>query len=212
MPENCQRKKRNRRQKQVEQERRIKRMSVFGLRIETRDDFEESACEDFQNIRREIKDKSQSYRIGPAPVFDLHNKSTKHHTETAPGSLDSDIDESMIDENLSPKYNEVLPSESEGSITTKQGKKLSKAGCRGLLLYFAKLGRSEGDEKIDLEFVDSLLRGGKVYIILKFPACNFNLKRLLRRCFPVIFVIFLRAPFLLKISSRLLLTQSNLKF
>ena len=173
MPERFQRKKRNRRQKQVEQERRIKRMSVFGLRIETRDDFEESTCEDFQNIRREIKDKSQSYRIGPAPVFDFHNKSTKYHTETAPGSLDSDIDESMIDEKLSPKYGEGLPSESEESMTAQQGKKLSKAGCRGLLLYFAKLGRSEGDENIDLEFVDSLLRGGKVTFFLKFLVCSF---------------------------------------
>ncbi|XP_065663254.1 uncharacterized protein LOC100208925 isoform X1 [Hydra vulgaris] len=87
--------------------------------------------------RREIKDKTASYRIGPAPVNDSI-LSTKTEA-SSPGSLDSDMDDIEFDET---------------------NNSLSKAGCKGLLMYFSKLGHSTEDSSIDIDFVESLLRGG----------------------------------------------------
>ena len=137
--------KKTKKQRNNEEKARIKRMSMFGLRIETRDEFDENNYDDFQNVRREIRDKSNSYRIGPAPVADNVAKQ-KFHLPSSPGRLDSDLDD--IDD-FYPELN-LLNS--------------SKAGCRGLIMYFAKIGHPDGDEHIDLEFVDSLLRGGELFI------------------------------------------------
>ena len=87
--------------------------------------------------RREIKDKTASYRVGPAPVSDSI-LSTKTEA-SSPGSLDSDMDDIEFDET---------------------NNSLSKAGCKGLLMYFSKLGHSSEDSSIDIDFVESLLKGG----------------------------------------------------
>lgn len=118
-------------------------MSMFGLRIETRDGFDANNYDDFKTTRREVKDKSQSYRVGPAPVED-GTSMPKRFCNMAPGSLDPELDEADIIQRL----------------TEKEFSSSSKAGCRGLIMYFAKLGHSEEDDRVDLEFVDSLLRGG----------------------------------------------------
>lgn len=143
MAEKTRHRKKNRR-KQNEEHDRIKRMSMFGLRIETRDDYDENNYDDFKNVRREIKDKSHTYRIGPAPVTDYQIK-PNHHVANTPGSLDSDLDSLDLDTHFSSDLLNL---------------NASRAGCRGLIMYFAKLGNFEGDDNIDLEFVDSLLRGG----------------------------------------------------
>lgn len=143
MAEKTRHRKKNRR-KQNEEHDRIKRMSMFGLRIETRDDYDENNYDDFKNVRREIKDKSHTYRIGPAPVTDYQIK-PNHHVANTPGSLDSDLDSLDLDTHVSSDLLNL---------------NASRAGCRGLIMYFAKLGNFEGDDNIDLEFVDSLLRGG----------------------------------------------------
>ena len=157
---------------------RIKRMSMFGLRIETRDAFDENDYEDFQNTRREIKDKTQSYRVGPAPIADYQAK-PKFHLVSSPGRLDSDLDE-MEDETFSMS-----------NLKTVNG---SRAGCRGLIMYFSKIGHADGDQNIDLEFVDSLLRGGKPFFkLVKYLVvhCGFN-------CYQIIASYFFGSRFVSK--------------
>ena len=87
--------------------------------------------------RRELKNKSTSYRIGPSPINDatISNKTEM----SSPGCLDSDMEDIEF-----------------GNFDSK----ISKAGCRGLLTYFSKLGHSTEDNTIDLDFVESLLRSG----------------------------------------------------
>ena len=155
---------------QPQQGQNSRRMSMFGLRIETRDEYDAENYHDFKNIRREIKDKTHTYRIGPAPITDFQTK-PKHYVISSPGSLDSDLDEGGVDAfggKVSGSNDPPYPTTKETTIGTldqqqqkQQPTHLSKAGCRSLISYFAKLGRHEGDEFIDLEFVDSLLRAGK---------------------------------------------------
>lgn len=142
MAEKMRHRRANAKKKKNNEEDRIKRMSMFGLRIETREDFDGDNYDDFKNIRREIKDRSQCYRVGPAPVEDRQSKKTRFRGE-APGSIDSDLDESEIQQRIGEEF---LDS--------------SRSGCLGLIMYFSKLGHSDEDESIDLKFVDSLLRGG----------------------------------------------------
>ena len=87
--------------------------------------------------RREIKDKTSMLRAGPAPITDTILKSNKTES-TSPGSLDSDMEDLEFDDI----------------------EHVSKAGCKGLLMYFSKLGKSREDSSIDIDFVESLLRGG----------------------------------------------------
>ncbi|XP_012558139.2 uncharacterized protein LOC100201978 isoform X1 [Hydra vulgaris] len=87
--------------------------------------------------RKEPVNKTTSHRIGPSPIKDA-SISTKTEVST-PGCLDSDLED--IDfRNFDSK--------------------ISKAGCKGLLTYFSKLGHSSEDSAIDLDFVESLLGSG----------------------------------------------------
>ena len=84
--------------------------------------------------RREIKDKSSTLRIGPAPVTDSVIKSKKTES-TSPGSLDSDMED----------------------IEFTDGEQISKAGCKALLMYFSKLGKTTEDQCMDLDLEVGIL-------------------------------------------------------
>ncbi len=86
-------------------------------------------------------------RKGPAPLQDLA-LTGQSNVALYPGMLD--------DRNLEDPTSVKLTGEDDFASDLQ----VSRAGSIGLLTYFAKLANSPEDETIDVEFVESLLRGG----------------------------------------------------
>ena len=112
--------------------------------------------------RRAEKQKNNIYRNGPAPIeeSDIIRKSINKATY---GTLDSDLEDLEFEEERSKgssNHNSSISISSRKRVTTdSKGNKL--ASCRALIIYFSKLAKTKDDEeKIDLNFVDSLLQNG----------------------------------------------------
>ena len=106
--------------------------------ITTFPDSESTRQFDFR--KRSSKDQNV-FRKGPAPL-ESAVKSDQLGASTYPGALD----DNLAAETKQLSYDETTEA--------------STAGSRGLLIYFAKLASSPEDELIDVDFIDSLLRGG----------------------------------------------------
>ena len=122
----------------------------------------------FCNDRRVEKQKNNIHRNGPAPIeeADIIRKSINKATY---GTLDSDLEDLDFEEE---RCKSTISDSCDGLIkkkvlqynrvrVTTDSKGNSLASCRALIIYFAKLAKTKDEEeRIDLNFVDSLLQNG----------------------------------------------------
>ena len=102
---------------------------------------------DYVCVRRRSKHKADSHRKGPAPLDDRGITKKTSNFFYSYGTLDSDLEDLTL-EDASPFSNNKRVNH-------------SLASCRAMIVYFSKVAKtSNEEEKIDLNFVKSLLENG----------------------------------------------------
>ena len=115
----------------------------------------------YETTRRYDKSKTRAHRKGPAPIEDFNKNLTSRKPTIVAGTLDSDAEDIDFRKDRSQEDNDTIKKKKSRNrkITPSDENLTIMASSKGLVLYFAKIGKSNAD-RIDLKFVEALIEIG----------------------------------------------------